>query len=148
MKKHSVITSHINVANSFLLISFPVLYSPLLVSVEKTSISSIRNTEEYAHWKMINPDIEHSTCLDIAIAQIIKSPVYFARMFFTSRFELPQIDIRGHIKPKFPTSTLQELTNRIAVLKSNQDWFENFSKALTTICQNHADMRLYGNGLN
>jgi hypothetical protein len=142
MKSHSVITSHINAANSFLQISFPVLYSPLLVSIEKTSISSIRNTEEYAQWKLVNPDIDHSSCLDIAIARIIKSPTYFAKLFFTAKFELPQIDLNGNNKPKLPASYPQELTSRIVVLKSNHVWFADFSKALTAICQNHADSRL------
>jgi hypothetical protein len=142
MKKHSVIASQINTANSFLQISFPVLYSPLLVSIKKTSISSIRNTEEYAQWKLVNPDIDHDSCFAIAIAQIIKSPTYFARLFFTAKFELPQIDLSGNNKPKLPASSLQELTSRIAVLKSNRVWFADFSKALTAICQNHADSRL------
>jgi hypothetical protein len=115
MKKHSVIASQINTANSFLQISFPVLYSPLLVSIKKTSISSIRNTEEYAQWKLVNPDIDHDSCFAIAIAQIIKSPTYFARLFFTAKFELPQIDLSGNNKPKLPASSLQELTSRIAV---------------------------------
>lgn len=139
MKKQSVMTSDIDAANSFLQISFPVLDSPLLVSVEKTSISSIRSTEEYAQWKLISPDIDHDSCLDIAIAQIIKSPTYFARIFFTAKFELPQIDLSGNNQPKLPASSLQELTSRIAVLKSNRVWFADFSKALTAISQNHVD---------
>ena len=138
MQKHRVTASQINEANSFLQISFPVLYSPLLVSLEKTSISRIRNTEEYAQWKLINPDIDHDSCLDIAIAQIIKSPTYFARMLFTSRLELHQIDIRGSIQSQLPASSLQELTSRLEVLKTNRVWTADFSKALTAIHQNNA----------
>jgi hypothetical protein len=139
MKSHRIIPSHINAANSFLQINFPVLYSPLTVSVNKISISSIRNTEKYRQWKIINPDIDHDSCLDISIAQIIKSPTYFARMFFTSKLALPQIDLYGTHQPEIPTSSLQELTSRLEVLKSNHDWFVNFSNALTAICQHHAD---------
>jgi hypothetical protein len=137
----SVIPLHINAANSFIRTNFPALNSPLIASVDKTSISSIRNTEEYALWKLINPDIGHDSCLDISIAEIIKSPTYFARMFFTAKFELPQIDLRGSFQPKLPTSSLEELTSRIKVLKSNQDWFEDFSKALTAICRKHEKMQ-------
>ncbi|MFT6779457.1 MAG: hypothetical protein ACJAV1_003400 [Paraglaciecola sp.] len=138
MQKHSVTASQINAANLFLQISFPVLYSPLLVSVEKTSISSIRNTEEFTQWKLINPDIDYNSCLDIAIAQIIKSPTYFARLFFTAKFELPQIDLSGNNQSQLPASSLQELTSRLEVLKTNRVWTADFSKALTAIYQNNA----------
>jgi hypothetical protein len=138
-KLKTFIPSHINATDSFLRINFPALYSPLIVSVDKTSISNIRNTEEYTQWKMINPDIDHDSCLDIAIAQIIKSPTYFARIFFTSKLAMPQINLHGEHQPKIPSSSLQELTSRLEILKSNHDWYLDFSIALTVICQHHAD---------
>ena len=132
-------SSHINAATSFLQVSFPILFSPTIASVDKTSISSIRNTEEYEHWKTINPGIDHSSCLDIAIAQILKSPTYFARMFFTSKLELPQVDLKGKNQPKLPETTLQELTSRLTALKSNHDWFKDFSEALTAFGHHHVN---------
>jgi hypothetical protein len=139
LKSHNIIPHHINAANFFLQINFPVLFSPLIVCVDKTSISSIRHTEEYSLWKFINPDIDHDSCLDIAIAQIIKSPTYFARMFFTSKSSLTQIDLYGKYQQKIPTSSLQELTSRLESLKSNHVWYLDFSNALTAICQHYSD---------
>jgi hypothetical protein len=139
LNSRKIIPSHIIATNSFLQITFPILYSPLIVSVDKTSISSIRYTDEYTQWKMINPDIDHDSCLDIAIAQIIKSPTYFARIFFTSKSGLPQIDLNGGHQPKIPSSSLQELTSRLEILKFNHEWYSDFTNALTIICQHHAD---------
>jgi hypothetical protein len=140
LKTKSITLSHINSANSFLQIYFPILFSPLTVSVDKTSISSIRNTEEYAQWKSINPGIDDST-VDIALAQIVKSPTYFARMFFTSKSKLPQIDLNGLDGPTLPSSSMQELTSRLVSLKSNHAWFVDFTDSLTDICQ-HYDLNV------
>ena len=141
MKTDDTTSSNIEAARLFLEENFPVLFSPLIVSVDKTAISSIRYTREYTQWKLDNPTIEHDYYLDIAIAQIIRSPIYYARLCFTSKFELSQVGLRDDTLTKIATSSLNEITKRLKIMKSNHEWYVEFTSALMAICQHHKDIK-------
>jgi hypothetical protein len=139
MEKQKLISTQVKAARAFLQVNFPVLYSPVLVSIDKKSISSIRKSPQYTQWKLMNPGIDHESCLDIAIGELVRAPAYFARMFFTANFELQTIDLEGNPSNAYPKSILGELTSRLENLKRKQAWYEDFSKALQVICKAHAD---------
>jgi hypothetical protein len=107
------------------------------VSVDKTCISAITRSDYFSYWKTINPNIEHVSCVNIAIGELLKTPTYFARLYFTAAFELHTINLLGNPHLKLPKSTLSELTKKLSVLQKNLAWFEQFTAALNMLSKQH-----------